>query len=119
MEPKFELGRKLQPVLNLLDRSIYVFVLLMAISITAHMIYFHLRKGTLHVPVSGPYHEAASNLFASKGSAIWTHDSANDKSLAYNPPVYTFFLAASYLIFGENWGVLHCHCLSYVDLSVF
>jgi 4-amino-4-deoxy-L-arabinose transferase-like glycosyltransferase len=75
----------------------------MAASIGSHMLYYYIGQVAWQVPVFGPYHEAASNLFASKGREIWSPESTINYSLARRQPMYTFFLAASYMIFDETW----------------
>jgi 4-amino-4-deoxy-L-arabinose transferase-like glycosyltransferase len=39
----------------------------------------------------------------SKGSALLVNNALLKYRLAYLPPLYPFFLAASYLLFGETW----------------
>jgi len=67
------------------------------------MIYFYLVREAYQGPVYGPYHRPAKHLLDSKGTALFVDTASNRYSLAYLPPIYTFFLAASYLIFGETW----------------
>ena len=87
----------------LLKHPVNVLVLLMAVSIGAHILYYYLGQEAWQGPVFGPYHGAASNLFTSKGKEIWSPGSTMNNSLARRQPMYTFFLAASYFIFGETW----------------
>jgi len=90
-------------IYSLLNNPIIVLIMIIAISIGTHMLYFYLVKEAYQGPVYGPYHRPAKYLLDSKGTALFVDTASHRYSLAYLPPIYTFFLAASYLIFGETW----------------
>ena len=44
------------------NRPVIVFLLLMAVSIGSHMVYYEIGKDAWQGPVFGPYHRPAINL---------------------------------------------------------
>lgn len=91
---------------SMIERPVPVVLFLMAISVCAHMIYFGFTRAALQKPVYGPFNTPAQALVESRGTAIWSPTTAMDEKIAFLPPAYTFFLATTYLILGNNWGAV-------------
>jgi 4-amino-4-deoxy-L-arabinose transferase-like glycosyltransferase len=85
-----------------------VAVLIMALAVSTHMIYFSLSKAAWDSkPLVGLFNDTAMVLLDSHGTALWTPSNAQGShNIAYLPPAYTFFLAATYLLFGHSWGAI-------------
>ena len=90
----------------MIERPVPVVFFLMAISVCAHMIYFGFIRAAWQKPVYGPFNGPALALVESHGTAIWSPTTDMDEKIAFLPPVYTFFLATTYLILGNSWGAV-------------
>jgi hypothetical protein len=90
----------------MIERPVPVVFFLMALSVCAHMIYFGFMRAALQKPVYGPFNGPAQALVESCGTAIWSPTTAMGEKIAFLPPVYTFFLATTYLILGNSWGAI-------------
>jgi hypothetical protein len=90
----------------MIERPVPVVLFLMAISVCAHMIYFGFTRAALQKPVYGPFNGPTQALVQSHGNAIWSPTTVMGEKIALIPPAYTFFLATTYLIFGNNWGAV-------------
>lgn len=88
----------------MIERPVLMVLLLMAISVCAHMTYFGFMRAAWQKPVSGPFNGPAQALVESHGTAIWSPTTDMGEKIAFLPPVYTFFLATTYLILGNSWG---------------
>jgi len=91
---------------SMIERPMPVVLFLLAISVCAHMIYFGFTRAAWQKPVYGPFNGPAQALVESHFNAIWSPTTAMGEKIAFLPPAYTFFLATTYLILGNNWGAV-------------